>query len=110
MVQTGQQFSSFIPYQEPSRYKQSNEHHAAQNHDQQKVGILAVLESVDDFLSLSHASLDAAHKQGAVWPAGVFIQRLLWIQYIVLVNPAASKEAVGRHGLGKQIHEEYQDG
>jgi hypothetical protein len=66
VVQTGQQFSSFIPYQEPSRYKQSNEHHSAQNHDQQKVGILAVLKSVDDFLSLSHASLDASHKQGSV--------------------------------------------
>jgi hypothetical protein len=55
-----------MPDHEPSHYKQSDERHSAQNHDQQKVGILAVLKCLDDFRSLSHGSLDATHQQGVV--------------------------------------------
>jgi hypothetical protein len=54
MVQTGQQLPSLVSHEKPERQKQSNERHSAQDHDQQKVGILAALKSVDDFLSLSH--------------------------------------------------------
>jgi hypothetical protein len=32
-------------------------------------------------------------------------QCLLWLQYIVLVDPAAAEEPVGYHRLSKQKHE-----
>jgi len=34
-----------------------------------------------------------------------FGQCLLWLQYIVLVDPAAAEEPMGYHGLSKQKHE-----
>ncbi len=64
VVQTWQQFSSVLPYQEPSRHQQSHERYSAQNHHQQKVGIFAVFQSVNDFLSFAHSRLDASQHQG----------------------------------------------
>jgi hypothetical protein len=39
--------------------------------------------------------------------AGAFVWCLLWLQNIALVDPAAAKEAVIDHGLGKQKHEAH---
>ena len=41
---------------------------------------------------------------------GHFGQCVLWLQYIVLVDPAAAEEPVGYHGLGKQKHEAQHGG